>query len=98
MHCVNTVQVYSPGVNPKFLEGGKMSCHLDSLAIGDCIEAKGPMGHVTYLGCGRSVFNPTPNGSRCDDMRQCLPSAQALVGRLTCCRSNDACPPLKWLA
>ena len=53
MHCTNMMQVYSPGVDPKFLEGGKMSCHLDSLAIGDCIEAKGPMGHVTYLGCGR---------------------------------------------
>jgi Oxidoreductase FAD-binding domain len=56
MSVQNDAQVYSPGVDPKFLDGGKMSCHLDSLAIGDCIEAKGPMGHVTYLSCGRWVF------------------------------------------
>jgi ferredoxin-NADP reductase len=46
-------QVYRPGVDPKFPDGGKMSCHLDSLAIGDTIEAKGPMGHVTYQSCGK---------------------------------------------
>lgn len=32
---------------------GKMSQYLDSLAIGDSIEAKGPIGHVEYLGRGR---------------------------------------------
>lgn len=51
--CAALPQVYSAGVDPKFPEGGKMSCHLDSLAIGDTIEAKGPMGHVTYLGRGK---------------------------------------------
>ena len=30
-----------------------MSQHLETLAIGDTIEAKGPLGHVEYLGRGR---------------------------------------------
>ena len=30
-----------------------MSQYLESLAIGDSIEAKGPTGHVTYLGAGK---------------------------------------------
>lgn len=32
---------------------GKMSQHLESLAIGDTIEVKGPLGHVHYTGRGR---------------------------------------------
>ena len=30
-----------------------MSQHLESLAIGDTIEAKGPIGHVHYTGLGK---------------------------------------------
>lgn len=55
--CANklkcTPQVYRAGIDPKFPDGGKMSCHLDSLQVGDTIEAKGPMGHVTYLARGK---------------------------------------------
>lgn len=32
---------------------GKMSQYLESLAIGDTIEVKGPLGHVHYLGRGK---------------------------------------------
>ena len=30
-----------------------MSQYLESLAIGDSIEVKGPVGHVHYLGSGK---------------------------------------------
>ncbi len=45
--------MYRANEHPKFPEGGKMSQHLESMAIGDTIEAKGPMGHFSYLGRGR---------------------------------------------
>ena len=35
------------------LPAGKMSQYLESLAIGDSIEVKGPVGHVHYLGSGK---------------------------------------------
>jgi hypothetical protein len=40
---------------PEFLDGGKTSCCQGRLAVGDCNGAKGPMDHVTRLGCGRWV-------------------------------------------
>lgn len=46
--------------HPKFPEGGKMSQHLDSLAVGDTIEAKGPVGHFVYEGRGRFSLNRKP--------------------------------------
>ncbi len=55
MHVFLSMQVYRAGESPKFPDGGKMSCHLDSMQIGDTIEAKGPMGHMTYLGRGMCV-------------------------------------------
>lgn len=55
MHIFLSMQVYRAGENPKFPDGGKMSCHLDSMQIGDTIEAKGPMGHFTYSGRGMCV-------------------------------------------
>ena len=47
------VKVYFKGVHPKFPDGGKMSQHLESLSLGDCIDIKGPIGHFTYFGNGR---------------------------------------------
>lgn len=47
------IKVYKANVHPKFPEGGKMSQHLDSLAIGDTILMRGPKGHMTYLGHGK---------------------------------------------
>ena len=46
-------QVYWKGQVEQFPEGGKMSQHLESMAIGDHIEVKGPLGHFHYLGRGR---------------------------------------------
>lgn len=45
-------QVYAANVHPKFPEGGKMSQHMDSLAIGDTVDVRGPSGKVIYLGQG----------------------------------------------
>lgn len=47
------VKVYNKGVHPKFPEGGKMSQHLESLAIGDRIAFRGPSGRLQYLGDGK---------------------------------------------
>ncbi|XP_055622341.1 NADH-cytochrome b5 reductase 3 isoform X2 [Toxorhynchites rutilus septentrionalis] len=47
------IKVYKRGVHPKFPEGGKMSQHLESLAIGDTIAFRGPSGRLQYLGNGK---------------------------------------------
>ena len=41
-------------MHPKFPEGGKMTQHLESLAIGDTIDVRGPGGLLQYE--GRGVF------------------------------------------
>jgi nitrate reductase (NAD(P)H) len=41
-----------------------MSQHLDSLEIGDTIEAKGPLGHVHYLGKGRYTLDDAPHTAK----------------------------------
>jgi nitrate reductase (NAD(P)H) len=46
------IKVYFKGTDPEFPLGGAMSQHLDSLAVGDTIEAKGPLGHIEYVGAG----------------------------------------------
>ena len=46
------IKVYKPWA-PKFPEGGKMSQHLDNLAIGDSILMRGPRGELEYLGNGK---------------------------------------------
>jgi nitrate reductase (NAD(P)H) len=47
------IKVYFKGTDPEFPLGGAMSQHLDALAIGDTIDAKGPLGHIEYLGRGQ---------------------------------------------
>lgn len=47
------IKVYFKNVHPKFPEGGKMSQHLENLAIGDKMLFKGPKGTVTYKGNGK---------------------------------------------
>ena len=50
-------QVYFKGVHPKFPAGGKMSQHLDSLAIGDYIDVRGPNGLLVYNGRGIADYS-----------------------------------------
>jgi cytochrome-b5 reductase len=51
------IKVYRP-MEPRFPEGGKMSQHLDTLAIGDTILAKGPKGHLHYHTPGKFSVKP----------------------------------------
>lgn len=44
---------------PKFPDGGKMSQYLDSMAIGDFMDVKGPSGLLVYE--GRGVFKIRPD-------------------------------------
>ncbi|XP_074600290.1 NADH-cytochrome b5 reductase 3 [Brevipalpus obovatus] len=42
------IKVYFPNQHPKFPAGGKMSCYIDQLKMGDTIQVRGPNGHLTY--------------------------------------------------
>ena len=52
-----TPQVYFAGEHPSFPEGGKVSQSFERLAIGDCLEVKGPLGHFVYNGMGSYTLN-----------------------------------------
>jgi nitrate reductase (NAD(P)H) len=49
------VKAYFPQL-PAFPEGGKMSQHLCGMQVGDWIDVRGPLGHVTYHGQGMVSF------------------------------------------
>ena len=57
------VKVYFANVHPKFPDGGKMSQHLESLAIGDTIDVRGPKGKLEYLGRGNFAIAPRPSAA-----------------------------------
>lgn len=46
------IKVYFKNTHPKFPDGGKMTQHLESMKIGDCIEVRGPNGLLQYNGFG----------------------------------------------
>ena len=46
------VKIYPANTHPKFPEGGKMTQHLEALAIGDTIDVRGPSGLIVYQGRG----------------------------------------------
>jgi nitrate reductase (NAD(P)H) len=41
-----------------------MSQHLDTLAIGDTIDVKGPVGHFVYEGMGNFSLNRKPGSAK----------------------------------
>jgi nitrate reductase (NAD(P)H) len=41
-----------------------MSQHLDTLAIGDTIDVKGPVGHFVYEGRGQFSLNRKPGAAK----------------------------------
>ena len=45
------------GPTAQFPEGGKMSQALGRLKVGDTIDVKGPLGHVTYIGRGLMLLD-----------------------------------------
>lgn len=53
------VKVYFSNVNPKFPNGGLMTQHLESLKIGECINVRGPNGHLIYNGLGKFSIRST---------------------------------------
>jgi len=59
-HVDFIVKVYFAGTHPRFPEGGKMSQHLESMAIGDTIEVKGPLGEIEYKGKGAFTWHDSP--------------------------------------
>jgi len=59
-HVDFIIKVYFKNVHPRFPEGGKMSQHLDSMKIGDTIEAKGPLGEFVYEGNGNFSWMHKP--------------------------------------
>ncbi len=58
------VKIYRANEHPRFPAGGKMSQHLDRLALGDTIEVKGPVGHMVYEGRGAYTLNRKPRTTR----------------------------------
>ena len=54
-HMDLVVKIYPANVHPKFPEGGKMTQYLESMAIGDSIDVRGPSGKLVYK--GRGVFD-----------------------------------------
>eukprot|EP00199_Chlamydomonas_sp_CCMP681_P001486 CAMPEP_0119101232 /NCGR_PEP_ID=MMETSP1180-20130426/336_1 /TAXON_ID=3052 ORGANISM="Chlamydomonas cf sp, Strain CCMP681" /NCGR_SAMPLE_ID=MMETSP1180 /ASSEMBLY_ACC=CAM_ASM_000741 /LENGTH=868 /DNA_ID=CAMNT_0007085319 /DNA_START=39 /DNA_END=2645 /DNA_ORIENTATION=+ len=61
-HLDLLIKVYRAGQNVAFPEGGKMSQLLDNLAIGDCIQVKGPTGHFIYEGKGNYLLHSKHKG------------------------------------
>jgi NAD(P)H-flavin reductase len=57
------IKIYRANEHPRFPDGGKMSQYLDSLAIGDTIEVKGPVGHMHYLGYGNYTLDKVPHST-----------------------------------
>jgi NAD(P)H-flavin reductase len=57
------VKIYHANEHPRFPLGGKMSQYLESLAIGDTIEVKGPVGHMHYLGYGKYTLDGTAHST-----------------------------------
>ncbi|GFR51547.1 hypothetical protein Agub_g13966, partial [Astrephomene gubernaculifera] len=51
------IKVYFANEHPAFPAGGKMSQHMESLRIGDCLDFKGPLGHFVFEGAGCYTLN-----------------------------------------
>ncbi len=53
------IKVYFRNVHPKFPDGGKMSQHLEAMAVGeDSIDVRGPSGLLEYVGRGQFDIKP----------------------------------------
>ncbi|KAF6339161.1 cytochrome b5 reductase 3 [Rhinolophus ferrumequinum] len=57
------IKVYFKDTHPKFPAGGKMSQYLESMAIGDTIEFRGPNGLLVYQGKGKFAIRPDKKSS-----------------------------------
>jgi len=57
-HMDLVIKVYHANVHPKFPDGGKMTQYLESLAIGDTIDVRGPSGLLEYIARGEFAIRP----------------------------------------
>jgi len=57
-HMDLVIKVYHANVHPKFPEGGKMTQYLESMAVGDTIDVRGPSGLLQYNGKGTFGIRP----------------------------------------
>lgn len=60
------IKVYFKNTHPKFPDGGKMSQHLNDLAIGDSIDVSGPKGKLSYKGRGKIYIKHRPRDESYD--------------------------------
>lgn len=67
-HMDLVIKVYHANVHPKFPEGGKMTQHLETLALGDTIDVRGPSGLLEYRGVGEFSIKPDKK-SDCETVR-----------------------------
>lgn len=61
-HMDLVIKVYHADVHPKFPEGGKMTQHLEAMAIGDTIDVRGPGGLLQYEGRGTFAVKEDKKG------------------------------------
>jgi len=61
-HMDLVIKVYHADVHPKFPEGGKMTQHLEAMAIGDTIDVRGPGGLLQYEGRGSFAVKEDKKG------------------------------------
>jgi len=61
-HMDLVIKVYHADVHPKFPEGGKMTQHLEAMAIGDTIDVRGPGGLLQYEGRGSFAVREDKKG------------------------------------
>jgi len=62
-HMDLVIKVYHANVHPKFPDGGKMTQHLESMAVGDTIDVRGPSGLLQYEGKGSFAIKPDKKSS-----------------------------------
>lgn len=66
----------SKATEPAWLQGGKMSQHLDSLSVGDCVAVRGPFEDVrgfAYLGAGKFRWVPMSHHDGIATLLDCAP-------------------------
>ena len=62
-HMDLVVKIYPANTHPKFPEGGKMTQYLESLALGDTIDVRGPSGLLVYNGRGNFLVKEDKKGA-----------------------------------
>ena len=83
------------------LQGGRMSCYLESLNINDTIDVKGPLGHFVYYGNGK--YRNHGREGKCTEMSMIaggtgITPMYQVIQVCNRCRCNDFCNVHLWCA